>query len=109
MRGFLSSVLALTSLLSPNLKEETNKKNKKKQKKTNKNKSVFLDIHKGSTYGHQRQETLLKSEKRNNIYKQVFEVFPRDCCPKAGWGSGGRLESSSRGWGGGGVWEGGVG
>lgn len=51
------------------------KRRKLKSNKT-KTKSIFLDIHKGSTYGHQRQETLLKFEKRNNIYKQV-QTLPK--------------------------------
>lgn len=36
----------------------------------------------------------LKFEKRNNIYKQVFEPFPHDCSKalsKAGWGLGADL------------------
>lgn len=72
-----------------------------------KTKSIFLDIHKGSTYGHQRQETLLKFEKRNNIYKQV-RTLPAQLLGgsvQSRLGLGGRLESSSQGR----AWKGGVG
>lgn len=63
-----------------NAQPETQRR-KLKGNKT-KTKSIFLDIHKGSTNGHQRQETLLKFEKRNNIYKQVWTLPTRPL-----WGS----------------------
>lgn len=77
----------------PKLKGGKTKGNKTKTK------SIFLDIHKGSTNGHQRQETLLKFEKRNNIYKQVRTLPTRLLwgSVQSGLGSGADLKSSSRG------------
>lgn len=80
----LMGVLAPTLLLSPNSKERKRNVTKPKQ-------SPSLDIHKGSTYGHLRQETI-EIWKEEQYLQAGSKPFPHDCCEvlsSAGWDRGG--------------------
>lgn len=70
---------------------------KKNSNKPKKQKSIFLVIHKGSTCGHQQQETLLEKNEKEEQYLQAGSALPVGPLCGSVQSRLGRLESSSWG------------